>query len=50
MAKENRVSYYEMRATITNVVNNDEVKQNDIKPVYDINDMKRHEFSMKTND
>lgn len=50
MAKEHRVSYYEMKATIIDVVRNGEIKQKPLKPIYDINDMKRHEFSMLTND
>ena len=47
MARENRVSYYDVKASIIKI---EEIKQSNIKPVYDINDMRRHEFSMKTND
>lgn len=45
IAKEQRVSYYDVIATIISVV-----KQKSTKPVYNINDMKRHEFNMLTND
>lgn len=50
IAKEQRVSYYDVIATIISVVNNSRVKQKSTKPVYNINDMKRHEFNMLTND